>query len=191
MCVITSASVLVIQKEATGFDCPHLSFMWALVVIYVGATKSSGLSVAIWLATHVLVVCTCIDIYASLGYTLSLFTGQIANRISSNAHRTVMKGSQDRLGFGYKEGGSGGAGTPGFCGFLNILNRFSALVAEEGLGALSSEASELAEPEPCSSSRRKQQGSCCVGWRLISLGSQTYGGIAYMTAVLQGYTRPL
>lgn len=70
-------------------------------------------------------------------------------------------------------------GTPGFGGSLNILNRLSALVDKEGLGAISSEASEMAEaePEPYSSSRWKQQGNCCGGWRLISLGSYIYGGI--------------
>ena len=107
--------------------------MWALVVIYAGVAKSSGLSVAIWVASHVLVVGMCVCVYASLGYTLSLFTGQVANRISSHAHQTVTKRppwSQDWLGFRYKEGGSGSPGTPGFGGSLNILNRFSALIAE-------------------------------------------------------------
>lgn len=40
---------------------------------------------------------------------------------------------------------------------LQLQRRFSAQVADEGLGAVSSEASELAEPEPCSSIRRKQK----------------------------------
>jgi len=40
---------------------------------------------------------------------------------------------------------------------LQLQNRLSALEADKGLGILSHEASELTEPEPHSSSRRKQQ----------------------------------
>lgn len=42
----------------------------------------------------------------------------------------------------------------------------------------------LSGPEPCSSFKRKQQGNCCGGWRLISLGSWTCG-ITYTTAVFR------
>lgn len=40
---------------------------------------------------------------------------------------------------------------------LHLYHRFSALVADEGLGDASKEASELSELELCSSIRRKKQ----------------------------------
>lgn len=53
---------------------------------------------------------------------------------------------------------------------LHLYHRFSALVADEGLGDASKEASELSELELCSSIRRKKQYQlwetlCCQGWR--------------------------
>lgn len=38
---------------------------------------------------------------------------------------------------------------------LQLQKRFSALVADEGVGVLSNKAAELAETEPCSSTRKK------------------------------------
>lgn len=122
------------RKKDQGLIFCTFIFCVGFGVIYVDAIKSSALSVTIWVASHVLVVCASVCVYASLGYTLSRFAGQIANRISGRAHQKVRKrplGFQDELGFGYKEGGSRSSGTPGFGGSLNILNRFSALVAKE------------------------------------------------------------
>lgn len=51
--------------------------------------------------------------------------------------------------------------------YLQLKNRFSTLAADEGLGTLSNEASELAKPEPCSSTRRK--------WQVIIAGGDAVG----------------
>lgn len=47
--------------------------------------------------------------------------------------------------------------TPAPSASLQLQRRFSAQVADEGLGAVSNEASELAEPKSCSSTKRKQK----------------------------------